>query len=114
MTKLASGNALIAFDFIVSNAKAYDNMCEAQVQAIAHCQELSLDIMAFTIAKALADATESALDDEANVAQWLNYLTKFAASFLKKYHQVDMTGLITYLMHKMRNEDSFLLGYLLN
>jgi hypothetical protein len=43
-------------------------MIDTQIQAIANCQELSLDIMAFTITKHLADTTEETLDDEANVS----------------------------------------------
>jgi hypothetical protein len=48
------------------------------------------------------------------VEQWLNYLTKFAASFFKKYHCVELLGLLTYLMHRQREEDNFLLGYVIN
>jgi hypothetical protein len=70
--------------------------------------------MAFTITKHLADTNEDTLDDEANVSQWLNYLTKFAACFFKKYHNVEIIGLLTYLMHRQRDEDNFLLGYVLN
>lgn len=70
----------------MSNAKAYDNMIEAQIQSMANCQDLSLDMMAFTITKHFADANELMLDDEGNVQQWLNYLTKFATSFFKKFH----------------------------
>ena len=114
LSKIASGNALIVFELIVNNAKSYDNMIEAQMQAIANCQELSLDIMGFTITKHLADSTEQALDDEANVEKWLNYLTKFASCFFKKYHNVDIVGLLTYLLHRQRDEDNFLLGFLLN
>jgi hypothetical protein len=114
LSKIASGNALIVFELIVNNAKSYDNMIEAQMQAIANCQELSLDIMGFTITKHLADSTEQALDDEANVEKWLNYLTKFASCFFKKYHNVDIVGLLTFLLHRQRDEDNFLLGYVLN
>jgi hypothetical protein len=100
LSKIATGNALIVFELIVCNAKSYDNMIDAQIQSIANCQELSLDIMAFTITKHLADTNEETLDDESNVQQWLNYLTKFASSFFKKYHNVEMVGLLTYLLHR--------------
>lgn len=31
LSKIASGNALIVFELIVSNAKSYDNMIDAQI-----------------------------------------------------------------------------------
>ena len=37
VSKIASGNALVIFELIVNNAKAYDNMIDAQIQAIANC-----------------------------------------------------------------------------
>jgi hypothetical protein len=54
------------------------------------------------------------LDDEGNVQQWLNYLTKFTSSFFKKYHHVEILGLLTFLLHRQREEGNFLLGYVLN
>jgi hypothetical protein len=41
-------------------------------------------------------------------------LTKFEASFFKKYQNVEIIGLFTYLLHRQREEDNFLLGYVLN
>ena len=81
---------------------------------MANCQDLSLDMMAFTITKHYADANELMLDDEGNVQQWLNYLTKFTSSFFKKYHHVEILGLLTFLLHRQREEGNFLLGYVLN
>ena len=71
LTKAASGNAIIAFDTLMTNAKAYDNQIEAQIQAISHSQDLSLDIMAFTIVKHLADTNEATLDQNHDVSTWL-------------------------------------------
>ena len=41
-------------------------------------------------------------------------MTKFAASFFKKYQNAEIIGLFTYLLHRQREEDNFLLGYVLN
>lgn len=60
--KIAYGNSLLALDLMVTNAKAYENQIEAQIQTISSCQELSLDMMAFMIVKHMADTTESPLD----------------------------------------------------
>ena len=79
LTKPASGNAIIAFARIVADAKAYDNQIEPLIMAISLCQDLSLDIMAFTIMKHLADATTRPLDSSGDIAPWLQNLSEFAA-----------------------------------
>ena len=112
--RIAYGNSIIAFDEMVTNAKAYENQIEAQIQAISICQDLALDQMAFTIVKHLADTTESPLDRNQNVAKWLINLTDLASQFFKKFSHIEIMGMITYLIHKLREENSFVLGYMIN
>ena len=57
--KIGYGNSILAFDQMVTQAKAYENQIEAQIQAISLCQDLALDQMAFMIVKHLANTTES-------------------------------------------------------
>ena len=59
LLKVCSGNAIPTFDLFVSNTKTFDNQIEPLVQAVSHCQELTLDIGAFTITKGLADSMEN-------------------------------------------------------
>lgn len=68
LAKLSSGNALIVFDTLITNAKSYRNMIEAQVQTLSTCNELSLDIMAYTLVRHLCDSTSPSLDNEANIS----------------------------------------------
>jgi len=53
----------------------------------------------------MSDIKDPALDEEANVKNWLQNLAQFAAMFFKKYHQVDMVGLFTYLLNRMRSDN---------
>lgn len=73
-----------------------------------------MDQMAFTIVKHLADTTEPALDRNQNVSKWLINLTDLASQFFKKFSHVEIMGLLTYLVHKLREENSFVLGYMVN
>ena len=41
-------------------------------------------------------------------------LTDLASQFFKKFSQVEITGLFTYLIHKLRDENAFVLGYMIN
>lgn len=70
--------------------------------------------MAFTVVRHLADTAESTLDQEANIASWLANIAEFTSQFFKRYHQTDPLGLVTFLLHRMRDENQFVLGYVLN
>lgn len=107
VAKLASGNALVLFDIVVKQAKEYDNMIEPLVLTMASCSDLALDICAYTIVRAASDSKEPELDKEANVEGWLQNLAKFAAMFFKKYCQVDIQGLLTYLLNRMRFDNDY-------
>ena len=63
---------------------------EAMLLALSHVQELTLDIMAFTIVKHLVDTAENPLDHHANFSNWLLYIAEFAATFFKKFYQTDL------------------------
>lgn len=64
---------------MVTNAKSYENQIEAWIAAIAMCQEMALDQMAFMIVKNMADTNEQPLDQNQNVAKWLTNLTDLAS-----------------------------------
>ena len=73
-----------------------------------YCSELSLDVVAWTLIRIVSDAREEErLDKEANVVDWLSNLAEFAALFFKKYCQVDMRGLLEYLLNRMRMDQEY-------
>ena len=71
VAKISANNALIIFDRIVRNSKEYDNMIEAFNISMSQCDELSLDICAYTILRITSDCKSKTLDNEANIEQWL-------------------------------------------
>ena len=92
------------FDLLVANAKAYENQIDPYIQAISSCQDLALDQMAFIIVKQLAETTESPIDHNQNVARWLLNLTDFASQFFRKFTNVDIVGLFTFLINDLRTK----------
>jgi len=66
-----------------------------------------MDIMTFTLVRNLADSTDPPLDKEANTACWLNNLSEFASSYFKKFWNVDMLSIFTYLDNRMTNNNEF-------
>lgn len=67
MAKFVQGNALVVFDIMLKQAKQYDNMIESLVNSLASCDQLSLDICAYTIIRFASDSKDVALDNEANI-----------------------------------------------
>ena len=53
------GNALVLFDIMMKQAKEYENMIEPLVQCLQTCNDMSLDICAFSIVRFLSDNKES-------------------------------------------------------
>ncbi|CDW79776.1 tho complex subunit 2-like [Stylonychia lemnae] len=107
LAKLASGNALIVMNTVLSYAKNYRNMIEAQIQSLSLFGPLQLDMVAFSLVRLISDSPEQRLDSEANPNDWLQNLAEYSALFFKKYCQVDMVGLLTYLLNKMRYDNEF-------
>lgn len=89
-------------------------MQEAQLLAIAGCGDLSLDILAFSCISKLADTTDSHFDVEGNYSKWLQNVADFAGSFFKRYPNVDITPIFTYLIHMIRDEQQFTLAFVLH
>ena len=52
---------------MIKQAKQYDNQIEALIQSMSNCNQLSLDVCAYTILRHISDSKESALDEEANI-----------------------------------------------
>jgi hypothetical protein len=74
------------FDTLLKSAKEYENTIEALNLSLASCNPLSLDVCAYTILRLMSDIKDPALDEEANIRNWLQNLSQFAAMFFKKYH----------------------------
>lgn len=109
VAKLASGaNSLILFETMLKQAKDYENMIEPLTQCLSSCNDMSLDMCAYTIVRSFSDCREQPLAEEANVADWLKNIAQFAATFFKKYCSVDIVGLLTYLLNKMRFDNEYI------
>ena len=63
--------------------------------------------MAYTLVRHLSDSNSPSLDNEANIAQWIQNLSEFASLFFKKYCHVDMLGLLNYLLNQLRTKNEF-------
>lgn len=61
----------------------------------------------------MADSTESHLDSEGDTAKWIINISDFIGSLFKRYQQIDMFGVLSYLCNKMRDDKAFTLAYVL-
>jgi len=69
---------------------------------MANCNELSLDVFAYTLLRHISDAKEINVSKDSEIPPWLTNLAQFASIFFKKYNKVDIEPLFTYLLSKMR------------
>lgn len=101
------GNSVVVVNTMITQAKNYNNMIETQINSLQYCNNLSLDIVGYSLVKSLSDSSEERLANEATVSEWLQNLAEFAAIFFKKYCRVDMTGLLAYLLNRMRFDNEY-------
>lgn len=71
------------------------------------CGPLQKDMVAYSLIRIISDTQEERLDNEANAQDWLQNLAEYAALFFKKYCDVDMVGLMTYLLNRMIIDNEF-------
>jgi len=49
-----------------------------------------------------------------DIVPWFKNQVEFASSFFKKFPSVDMEGFFSYLLKKMKNDNDFILGYIIH
>ncbi len=71
---------------------------------MSNCNELSLDVFAYTLLRHISDSKDHAYTSskDSEIPPWLTNIAQFAAIFFKKYNKVDIEPLFTYLLNKMR------------
>ena len=54
------------------------------------------------------------LDQNQNTAKWLTNLADFAVQFFRKYPNVDLTGLLSFVVNRMNQEKTFEYAYIID
>ncbi|XP_065885468.1 THO complex subunit 2-like isoform X2 [Dysidea avara] len=105
--KLSHSNPGIVFDCVLSQIQTYDNLIVPVVDALKYLSPLGYDILSYCIIEALGNPLKERLKHEdTNISQWLQGLANFCGTVFKKYN-IELTGLIQYVINQLKNGKSF-------
>ncbi len=112
---------LVVFDYLIKHVCAYENLVPIAVEAVKYSSELGFDCLAYSILMKLRNSEKNneikIQEGETNVEQWFANLSKFIATFYKKYPVVELTGIFDYILIQInagKSIDLLLLKDLLN
>ena len=119
LSKISHSNPLVVFSAILNQIESYDNLILMMVDTFKHATVLSLDVLGYCLLVALGGGDSHGgrsklKDDGVNAAQWLSSLETFAGAFYKKFPEVEMHGLLSYLVRRLEQGLILELGVLRN
>jgi len=117
ISKVTHNNPLVVFTTILSQIESYDNFILMMVDTFRYMTWLSLDVMGYCLLVSLGggdggEARSKLKADGVNAAQWLSSLETFAGAFYKKFPDVELNGLISYIIKRLNEGHSLELGVL--
>ncbi|ESO04771.1 hypothetical protein HELRODRAFT_191720 [Helobdella robusta] len=105
--KLSHSAPGVVFEHILSQIQRYDNFIIPVVDSLKFLTSLSYDVLIYCIIEALANPERERMKtDGTNISTWLQSLANFSGSVLKKY-QVDIAGLLHYILNQMKAGKSY-------
>ena len=117
LSKISHSNPIVVFTTILNQIESYDNLIQMMVDTFIHVTELSLDVLGYCLLVALGGGDSKGgrsklKEDGVNAAQWLSSLEDFAGAFYKKFPNVEMQGLLSYLVRRLEQGEILELGVL--
>eukprot|EP00977_Amphora_coffeiformis_P022772 scaffold11454_cov168-Amphora_coffeaeformis.AAC.22 len=117
IAKISHGHPLVVFSIMLSTIESFDNMIKVMVESMRFVAPLSLDVLCFCILNRLTgsmgDASRSRLkEDGVNVSQWLQSLETFIGALCKQFPSLEVRGIISYLILRLRKGEVMELGVL--
>lgn len=106
LTHFAHANPLTVFRTMLRQIQSYDNLIQPVVESFKFITPLGMDVLSFVLVRELAASRQAMKADGTNVSLWLASLASFAGSFYRKYPTVELSGLLQYLIQRLRNWES--------
>ena len=105
---ISNSNPILVFDNIIKQLTIYSNQIIFFISSLSFCSSLSFDVISFIICRILSDSTriktDAALSDF--ISPNFKNLVEFIGRFYKKYHNVQMDGVLHYTLMKFINTTS--------
>ncbi|CCI48802.1 unnamed protein product [Albugo candida] len=106
VTHIAHSNPIIVFRTILRQVQSYDNLIQPAIEAFKFVTPLGMDVISFVLVSELSKSRQSMKADGTNVSLWLASLASFSGSFYRKYPNVELVGLLQYLIQRLQNWES--------
>lgn len=97
---------LISYTHILNSIQAYDNLIPFVVDALKYTTDLSRDVMAFALIVQLQKDSEKLKPGDTHYSQWFASLSKFIATFYRKYPSTCIEGLLHFLVGSLSKGES--------
>lgn len=104
---ISNSNPIIVFDNIIKLLTSYSNQISFFISSLSFCSPLSFDVISFVICRLLSEPTRKKTDTSLGdilTDQYKN-LADFIGIFYKKYHNVEINGVLNYVIHKFKNDN---------
>lgn len=106
LTHAAHSNPLIVFRTMLRQIQSYDNLIQPVVESFKFITPLGMDVLSFVLVSELSKSGQSMKSDGTNISLWLASLANFSGSFYRKYPNVELAGLLQYLIQRLQNWES--------
>ncbi|GMF14835.1 unnamed protein product [Phytophthora fragariaefolia] len=103
LTHVAHSNPLIVFRTMLRQIQSYDNLIQPVVESFKFVTPLGMDVLSFVLVSELSRPQKSMKSDGTHVSLWLTSLANFSGSFYRKYPNVELAGLLQYLIQRLQN-----------
>ena len=100
---LSNSNPAVVFDIMIRVLISYDNQIPSFISSLSYCSYLSYDVISFIILKILSDPNRENLNQSSgDISSWLMNLANLTGSFYKKFHWVELGGIMCYIVNKLK------------
>ncbi|CAI5718939.1 unnamed protein product [Hyaloperonospora brassicae] len=103
LTHVSHSNPLIVFRTMLRQIQSYDNLIQPVVESLKFVTPLGMDVLSFVLVSELSRPQQSMKSDGTNVSLWLTSLANFSGSFYRKYPNVELAGLLQYLIQRLKS-----------
>lgn len=103
LTHVAHSNPLIVFRTMLRQIQSYDNLIQPVVDSFKFVTPLGMDVLSFVLVSELSRPQKSMKSDGTHVSLWLTSLANFSGSFYRKYPNVELAGLLQYLIQRLQS-----------
>ena len=103
---ISNSNPIIVFDNIIKLLTSYSNQINFFISSLSFCSPLSFDVISFVICRLLSEPSRKKTDTNLGdvlTDQYKN-LCDFIGNFYKKYHNVEINGILNYIINRFKND----------